>query len=76
LGTAHGERKYSYVAHTHFTRAHDQPEEIVRIRYDSLEHLVALGIIPSHRLSDGGPDPFPDAGSHSYVPDPPPWDGR
>lgn len=63
LGTAHGEREYSYVGHTAFERLQPQPDQVIRIRYDSLENLVAMGII---RV----PDPFPGSGPR-YVPDPP-----
>src|SRR5208283_3175539 len=46
LGTGHGEREYSYTWHTEFVRLRPQPDEIIRIRYDSLENLIAMGIIP------------------------------
>ena len=70
LGTAHGEREYSYVDHTNFARLHPQPDEIVRIRYDTRENLMAMGIVRRpHILPTPAPDPFPAA--QSYVPDPP-----
>jgi hypothetical protein len=74
LGTGHGEREYSYVAHTRFMRLHEQPDETVRIRYDSFEHLVAMGIIRTHPYRGWEPNPFPGADPRSYVPDPPPGD--
>ncbi len=69
LGTAHGEREASTVTHTQFERAQSRPNEILRIRYDSREALVALGVIkyPPRRV----PNPFPLSESASYVPDPP-----
>jgi hypothetical protein len=70
LGTAHGEREVSYTYHTTFTRLHTQPDEIVRVRYDSREKLIALGIIPPHLPPPTAPDPFPGSAG-SYVPDPP-----
>jgi hypothetical protein len=70
LGTGHGEREYSYVEHTEFQRVQDQPNEIVRIRYDSLERLVAMGIIRRAHPMPVGADPFP-ASMSRYVPDPP-----
>jgi hypothetical protein len=70
LGTAHGERETSIVSRTQFVRNSSQPDEIIRIRYDSHANLVALGVIPSPRYSSV-PNPFP--GAVSYVPDPPFW---
>lgn len=72
LGTAHGEREYSYVAHTQFTRRQPQPDEIIRIRYDSMANLVAMGIVHPYRYPGQRPSPFP-GNDASYVPDPPPF---
>jgi hypothetical protein len=71
LGTAHGERETSVVSRTQFVRNSTQPDEIIRIRYDSHANLVALGIIPSPRVQPV-PNAFPGA-TASYVPDPPAW---
>jgi hypothetical protein len=55
--------------------AQSSPDEVVRIRYDSRENLVAAGVIPMppppRWPRPAGPSAFPgsDAG---YVPDPPP----
>lgn len=69
LGTGHGRRETSYVGHTQFERASRSPDELMRIRYDSRENLVAAGIIipspPPRR-----PSPFPGS-NFGYVPDPP-----
>ncbi len=73
LGTAHGEREYSYVAHTRFVRRQWQPNEIIRIRYDSLDNLIAMGIVRPHRYAGVRPSPFPDTETPGYVPDPPPY---
>lgn len=73
LGTAHGEREYSYVAHTRFERRQWQPDEIIRIRYDSLDNLIAMGIVRPHRYARPQPSPFPSSEARSYVPDPPPY---
>ena len=70
LGTGHGPREYSYVNHTEFTRMQDQPNEVIRIRYDSLERLVAMGIVRRPHVRPVGADPFP-ASASQYVPDPP-----
>jgi hypothetical protein len=69
LGTGHGERESSYVEFADFQRQQSRPNDVVRIRYDSLENLVALGVIrrPAARLPP--PDAFPDGAR--FVPDPP-----
>ena len=69
LGTGHGQREDSYVSQTSFERLQSQPNEVITLRYDSRENLVATGVIverPSHT-----PNPFPNSDSFSYVPDPP-----
>lgn len=69
LGTGHGQRETSVVSHTGFERAQSQPNEVIRIRYDSRESLIAMGVIPdtNRRI----PKPFPQSETASYVPDPP-----
>src|ERR1700686_3354612 len=49
LGTGHGEREYSYVENTEFLRMQPEPNELLRIRYDSLDNLVAMGIVRQPR---------------------------
>jgi|SRR5665213_52459 len=74
LGTGHGEREYSYVSHTDFVRLQPQPNELIRIHYDSVDNLVAMGIIrrPAPVLPEPpGSDPFPGSSNRQYVPDPP-----
>jgi hypothetical protein len=71
LGTGHGEREASYVVDTSFRRMQSEPNEVIRIRYDSLERLVALGIIPGPAPAHGEPDPFPGSKGNHFVPDPP-----
>jgi hypothetical protein len=71
LGTAHGQRESSLVTHTDFERLQSEPNEIVRIRYDSLENLVAMGIVPARGRMPPEPNAFPGVASRSYVPDPP-----
>jgi hypothetical protein len=71
LGTGHGEREYSYVADTEFNRMQSQPNELIRIRYDSYENLVASGIIRQPRPALRVPDPFPGSEQRRFVPDPP-----
>ena len=75
LGTAHGQREGSYVEHTDFTRRQSSPDEIIRIRYDSQENLVAQGVIRRPLHPSVGPNPFPQSGGEGYVPDPPGYSG-
>ena len=75
LGTGHGEREGSYVVHTQFTRLHDSPDEVIRIRYDSRQNLVAMGVIREPAPLPAGPDAFPASPGPGYVPDPPAYPG-
>ena len=73
LGTAHGQRETSVVTHTTFTRLQEQPNEIISIRYDSRENLIASGVIrePIARpYVPPVPRAFPQSDNLSYVPDP------
>jgi hypothetical protein len=70
LGTGHGARESSYVQNTTFDRLSNTPNEIIKIRYDSYENLVAMGVVPTHPAWQT-PNPFPDSSKQSYVPDPP-----
>ena len=70
LGTGHGEREYSYVNHTDFMRMQSQPNEIIRIRYDSMDNLLAMGIIKRPRPVAPSINPFPVSPEQQYVPDP------
>ncbi len=69
LGTGHGAREYSYVNHTEFERMQTQPNEVIRIRYDSLDNLFAMGIIKRPR-PPAPINPFPVSPDPQYVPDP------
>jgi hypothetical protein len=71
LGTGHGEREYSYVTDTQFQRLQSEPNEVIRIRYDSYENLVAQGVIRAPRPRPPLPEPFPDSQGRQFVPEPP-----
>lgn len=71
LGTGHGEREYSYVQDTDFQRQQDEPNEVIRIRYDSLENLVAMGIVRRPGPRPPLANPFPASAPGEFVPDPP-----
>jgi hypothetical protein len=70
LGTGHGPREFSYVADTEFERLSTAPNEIIRIRYDRFDNLVAMGIAPA-RPVPALPSAFPESGTSRFVPDPP-----
>jgi len=67
LGTGHGDSETSRVLTTSFERAQDRPDQVIAIRYDRRERLVAMGVIPDA----GAPRPFPQSAGVGYVPDPP-----
>lgn len=69
LGTGHGRREYSAVVQVPFERESDTPAEVIRIRYDSHDNLVAMGVIPRPVPRPRPLDPFPDS-RLGYVPDP------
>jgi len=71
LGTGHGEREWSYVVDTEFRRMQREPNEVIRIRYDSLENLVAMGIVRPAGALPPAPNPFPHSPERQFVPDPP-----
>ena len=70
LGTAHGQRETSVVTHTTFARLQEHPNEIISIRYDSRENLIATGVIREPAVSAPMPRAFPQSDNLSYVPDP------
>lgn len=73
LGAGHGQRETSYVERTDFERAQNAPNEVIRIRYDSFDNLVAMGVIRRSRPVSPRPEAFPDTPFARYVPDPPAW---
>lgn len=68
LGTGHGAREGSWVGQTTFERRSTRPDEVIRIRYDSRENLVAMGVIPV-MTPPPRPNPFPGAVQPRYAPD-------
>jgi len=67
LGTAHGRGENSRVSYADFERAQASPDEIIMIRYDRRENLIAMGVIESPVAA---PTPFPSSIA-GFVPDPP-----
>lgn len=70
LGTAHGQRETSVVSHTTFSRLQNRPNEVISIRYDSRENLIAAGVIREPIARPHAPRAFPQSDNLSYVPDP------
>ncbi len=73
LGTGHGARETSVVSWVDFERLTSSPEQLVRIRYDSWDNLVAAGVIPRSVARAPQPEPraFPADPDAAFVPDPP-----
>jgi hypothetical protein len=71
LGTGHGMRELSYVTHTEFERMQHEPNEVIRIHYDSLDNLIAMGIVQRTQPTVPQTNPFPGSSEPGYVPDPP-----
>jgi len=69
LGTGHGARENAPITHTTFERRSERPDEVIRIRYDSRENLVAMGIIATQAVPPR-PNPFPAEVQPGYAPDP------
>jgi hypothetical protein len=67
LGTAHGQAETSVVYDTQFERVSPNPDQVVAIRYDRRERLIAMGVI----VPPGGPKAFPGSDESGFVPDPP-----
>jgi len=70
LGTGHGAREVSYASTTEFQRLSDSPNEVIRIRYDRFDNLVAMGIVRARPLPMN-PSAFPESDVGRFVPDPP-----
>ncbi len=70
LGTGHGRREESVVSQVAFKRERAQPNEVIRIRYDSHSNLVAMGVIHQPQPRPKQLDPFPNSPRLGYVPDP------
>lgn len=68
LGTGHGEIETSIVRDVPFERAQSRPVEIVTLRYDRRENLIALGILPPP-IAPVAVRPFP--ANDRFVADPP-----
>lgn len=52
LGTEFGESRESRVRETTFVRASSEPTDMIELRYDDRDGLVALGVLPPERFDD------------------------
>ena len=68
LGTGHGAREWSPVGRTGFERASRHPAQVSELRYDDVDGLVAMGVLPRPypRYGYEGPRAVPGG----FVPDP------
>jgi hypothetical protein len=74
LGTGHGARESSWVTMVPFERATTRPDDVLQLRYDRIDNLVAAGIVPRSYAAvvPWPPRPFPnDRNGIGFVPDPP-----
>lgn len=69
IGTGHGQREWAPIGQTAFIRASTTPQQVSQLRYDSIDALVAMGVLPRpYRPYVGhAPRAFPGG----FVPDPP-----
>jgi hypothetical protein len=70
LGTGHGRGEYSPAERVAFERASARPDELIAIRYERRETLVAMGVLPEPRYRPRLPQPDPFPGALGFVPDP------
>lgn len=69
LGTGHGRNEASAAERVRFERASTSPNEVITIRYDRRENLVAMGILAPAPIASA-PRAFPEWGA-GFVADPP-----
>jgi hypothetical protein len=53
-----------------FERASARPDEVIALRYETRETLVAMGVLRRPHRHDGGREPEPFPGALGFVPDP------
>jgi hypothetical protein len=71
IGTGHGAREWAPVTHTGFERASRRPAQVTQLRYDDIDALAAIGVVPRphpYWRHPDDPQAFPDG----FVADPPP----
>lgn len=73
LGTGHGAREWAPVGQTDFERASRRPAQVTELRYDDIDTLVAMGIVPRYDSAYPYGRDEPRAFPHGFVADPPGW---
>lgn len=71
IGTGHGQREWAPVGRTDFVRASSHPAQVTQVRYDDIDTLAALGVLPYRHPHWPGEEP--DAFPNGFVADPPRW---
>ena len=66
LGTGHGRQEYRPSVNVEFERE-THVAEVLNVRYDSRQNLIAQGVIPRRGHQQNRPEAFPNGG---FVPDP------
>ena len=71
LGTGHGQREWAPVGQTTFQRMSTRPQQVSQVRYDDVNALVAMGVMPPPYApyARTSPRAFPQG----FVVDPPRW---
>jgi hypothetical protein len=59
LGTGFGRDETSNAQRVTIERATSTPSETLAIRYDRLDNLIAMGVLPGPRYAERAPDAFP-----------------
>jgi len=70
IGTGHGQREWAPVGRTGFVRASNRPAQVAELRYDDVDNLVAMGVLPRPYYASY-PYPQPRAFPDGFVADPP-----
>ncbi|TXH73225.1 MAG: hypothetical protein E6Q88_05490 [Lysobacteraceae bacterium] len=73
IGTGHGSREWSPVSRTDFVRASRTPAQVLQLRYDDYDNLVAMGVMPRPYRWDGRRRGQPEAFPNGFAADPPRW---
>ncbi len=71
IGTGHGAREWAPVSRTDFVRASRSPAQVLQMRYDDIDNLVAMGVIPRPYRDDSRRRSQPQAFSNGFAADPP-----
>jgi hypothetical protein len=72
IGTGHGAREWSPVGRTDFVRASRSPAQVLQLRYDDVDNLMAMGVMPRPYRRNRDRDQ-PQAFPNGFAADPPRW---